>query len=87
MNIAFISRFIKRLKFKKTIKGDQSSNVVDSIVRARQLYKDLSIKAHPDKNPSKEVEAAELMKQVLKNRYNYAALLLLEKEIDKKLNK
>lgn len=87
MSFTFISRFIKRLKFRRTIKGDQSSNVVDSMVKAHQLFKDLSIKAHPDKNPSKEVEAAELMKQISRNRYNYAALLLLEKEIKEKLNK
>ena len=82
-----ISRFIKRLRFRKSIKDDQSSNVVDSMVKARLLYRELSIKAHPDRNPSKEMEAAELMKKVSKNRYNYAALLLLEKEIHKMLNK
>lgn len=34
MSFTFISRFIKRLKFRRTIKGDQSSNVVDSMVKA-----------------------------------------------------
>lgn len=87
MKVLFISRFFKRLKFRKMINGDQTSNVVDSMVKARKLYKELSIKAHPDKNPLQEAEAAELMKKITLNRYNYEELRVIEKEINKILNK
>ena len=45
------SRFFHRIRFRKTIKEDQSKNVVDGMVKARKLYKELSVAAHPDKYP------------------------------------
>ena len=83
MNI--FSRFINRLRFRKTIKTDQSTNVVDSIVKARKLYKELCIKTHPDKHPEQQVIAEELMKKVVANRYDYNGLLQLHAEIKEKL--
>ena len=50
-----ISRFFARMKFRRVIKTDESSNVVDSMVKARKLYKELSIAVHPDKHPSKKM--------------------------------
>lgn len=83
MNI--FSRFINRLRFRKTIKTDQSSNVVESIVKARKLYKELCIKTHPDKHREQQGIAEELMKEVVENRFNYNRLQQLQTEIKEKL--
>ena len=80
-----ISRFFARLKFRQVIKTDESSNVVDSMVKARKLYKELSIAAHPDKHPSKKNVAEKLMQQVTANKHNYSVLIYLKKEIEEKL--
>lgn len=82
-----LSRIIRRLRFRKSLKGDESRNVVDGMVKARQLYKRLTVVAHPDKNPEKEKIAEELMARVVANRFNYAELLLIEKEVQNKLGK
>lgn len=83
MNI--FSRFINRLRFRKTIKTDQSTNVVDSMVKARKLYKELCIKTHPDKHPEQQVVAEELMKKVVENRFDYNGLVKLQAEIKDEL--
>ena len=84
MNI--FSRFINRFRFRKTIKTDQSVNVVDSMVKARRLYKELCIKAHPDKHHQEQQSIAEeLMKSVVANRFDYNGLLQLQTEIKEKL--
>ena len=80
-----ISRFFARLKFRQGIKTDESSNVVDSMVKARKLYKELSIAAHPDKHPSKKDVAEKLMQQVTVNKHNYSVLISLKNEIEEKL--
>lgn len=81
-----ILNMINRIKFKRTVNVDESTNVVDGMVKARALYKKLSIEAHPDRNPEHKAEAEKLMQQVVANRYNYAALVKLEQEIKEKLN-
>ena len=83
MNI--FSRLINRLRFRKTIKTDQSTNVVDSMVKARKLYKELCIKTHPDKHLGQQAIAEELMKKVVANRFDYNGLLQLQTEIKEKL--
>lgn len=80
-----ISRFFARLKFRQVIKTDEGSNVVDSMVKARKLYKELSIAAHPDKHPSKKNVAEKLMQQVTANKYNYSVLISLKNEIEEEL--
>lgn len=80
-----ISRFFARMKFRRVIKTDESSNVVDSMVKARKLYKELSIATHPDKHPSKKDVAEKLMQQVTANKHNYYALISLKNEIEEKL--
>lgn len=80
-----ISRFFTRLKFKRAIKTDESSNVVDSMVKARKLYKELSIAAHPDKHPLKKDIAEDLMQQITANKHNYSVLISLKNEIEEKL--
>ena len=83
MNI--FTRFINRIRFRETIKADQSVNVVDSMVKARKLYKELCIKTHPDKHREQQAIAEELMKKVVASRYDYNGLLQLQTEIKEKL--
>ena len=83
MNV--FSRFFNRLRFRKTIKTDQSANVVASMVKARGLYKELCIKTHPDKHQEQQTIAEELMKKVVANRFDYNGLLQLQTEIKEKL--
>lgn len=80
-----ISRFFRRIRFRRTISADESKNVVDGIVKARKLYKKLSIAAHPDRNIEKKDIADELMQQIVANKHNYEMLLKLEKEVEEKL--
>lgn len=79
------SRILNRIRFRRTLKGDQSRNVVDGMVKARQLYKELSVKTHPDKNIDNREEAERLMKEVTTNKHNYEILTQLKKEIEEKL--
>lgn len=83
MNI--LQRLITRIRFRRTIKNDESTNVVDGIVRARKLYKELCVLAHPDKHPSNRDTAQDLMQRITENRHNYAALLSIKTEIAEKL--
>ncbi len=80
-----ISRFFVRFKFRRISNKDESSNIVDSIVKARKLYKELSLIAHPDKHPLKKAVAEELMQQVTANKRNYSRLVALKAEIEHKL--
>lgn len=83
MNV--LTRLFKRMRFRKTIKTDESINVVDGIVKARILYKKLSLQAHPDKNINRRKEAEDIMQRLTANKHNYAALIEIEKEIKEKL--
>lgn len=76
---------LNRIRFRRKIKKDESVNVVDSIAKAQQLYRELSIKVHPDKNRDKTELAEELMQRIVANRYNYSALLSLKQEVQEKL--
>lgn len=80
-----IKRFLTRLHFRRSIKTDESSNVVDSMVKARQLYKELVIAIHPDKHIDQQDVAEDLMKRVVANKHNYHALISLKKEMEEKL--
>lgn len=60
-------------------------NVVDSIVKARRLYKELINKTHPDRHPNNNELANILSQQVTENRYNYAELKKLQQIINNKL--
>lgn len=79
------SRFFARIRFRKHIKKDESANVVDSMVKARKLYKQLSVAAHPDKHPDKITIAEDLMQRITANRHNFSELLRLKDEVDEKL--
>ena len=73
------------LKRKKTQNNDESSNVVDSISKARKLYKHLAVLSHPDRNPNNRDLATEISALVNKNKYNYKELKQLEVRIQKEL--
>ena len=84
----FIKKMINRIRFKKSLGNtDESINVVDSIVKAHALYKELARKTHPDLNRGKEELATSLMAKVAANKNNYSALLALKEEIEEKLGK
>lgn len=84
MNI--IVRLINRIRFRKKIHTDESVNVVDGMVKAKRLYKELVNKAHPDKNPDNRALAEEITARLTKNKHNYAELLRIKEEIDKNLS-
>lgn len=83
MNI--LKRLITRVRFRRFITSDESSNVVDGIVKVRKLYKELCMVAHPDKHSSKQDIAQDLMQRITENKHNYAALVALKSEIEEKL--
>ena len=78
-------RFFKRLKFRRTLKIDESANVVDGMVKARKLYKELCAIAHPDRNQDKKAIAEDIMTRIVANKHNYSALLTIQKEVKEKL--
>jgi len=79
-------RFLKALfNHNKKVIEHNEVNVVDSIVKARKLYKELIIKAHPDRNPNNIELAKTLSQQITENRYNYAELKKLQHIINNKL--
>lgn len=55
------------------------------MVKARKLYKELSMAAHPDKHPEKHEKAEELTQRINANKHNYAGLRALQKEIEETL--
>lgn len=63
----------------------QSINVVDSIVKAKALYKELVLRAHPDRNVEKRDIAEELTKMLTANKLNYKELKKIEVLINEKL--
>lgn len=66
---------------------DESKNVVYSMVKAKKLYKELILKAHPDKNINNRELAEEYTRMINLNRYNYSYLLELNNRINNDLNK
>ena len=84
--MAFFQHFLNRLRFRRKIKSDESTNVVDSMVKARHLYKELCLKAHPDKNINQKEIAQDLMQRIEANRYDYSSLLRLRDEVLEKLS-
>lgn len=69
------------MKFRRTIKVDESTNIIDGMVKAKRLYKELCLIADPDRNQDKKEIAEELMKQIVANKHNYSALVSLKKVV------
>ena len=61
---------------------NEGINVVESIGKAKSLYKDLIIKAHPDKHPNQSELATTLTELINKNRYNYSELMKIKTRIE-----
>ncbi|MDR2413636.1 MAG: J domain-containing protein [Odoribacteraceae bacterium] len=70
--------------------GDSANmqNIVDSIAKSKELYRELSRKCHPDRfvNTNLQQVAEEIFKEVSRNRRNYQKLLSLKQIAIEKLN-
>ena len=51
------------------------------MVKARRLYKELSVSANPDKHRDDSEWANDVMSRIVANRHNYLALVELREEI------
>lgn len=76
--------FVSFLRPKST-KREDCNNIVQSMARCKQLYKKLSVLAHPDKHPNNSELATEIMNEINANRFNYSQLVKLEKKIQEEL--
>lgn len=56
-------------------------NVVSGISRAKSLYKELIILAHPDRHLNEEKHYQELTDRINANRYNYNELVKIKEEL------
>lgn len=79
------SLLYKLLVYFSAHKENEQENVVDSIAKSRNLYKQLILLCHPDKNPLKQDLAQELTEMINTNRYNYKELLKIKDIIETKL--
>lgn len=78
-------RWFKKM-FTPQKRSNEELNVINSIAKAKKLYKELIIKAHPDKHPNNMELAQSLTEEINNNRYNYNELLKLKEIIEKDLN-
>lgn len=84
MNLTKKIKFLFIGKSCKT-RNKEIANIVNGIAKAKQLYKNLIIQAHPDKHPDKKELAQEITSLINENRYNYDALVELKNIIKRKL--
>ena len=78
-------KWFRKIYYKTEKMPDESINVVESIGKAKALYKDLIVKAHPDRNPKNVELATSITDQLNINRYNYRELLKLKTIIETEL--
>lgn len=71
--------------FRKKEKDMDSVNVVQSMSKAKVLYRKLIKLTHPDRNPQKRELAEEFTQQVNQARFDYHKLLMLQKQIKEQL--
>lgn len=77
-----IIRWIKRLLHKSNNESvNEGVNVVDSICKAKSLYKELIKFAHPDRHPDNSDYFKEMTDRINANRYNYNELMKIKKEL------
>ena len=65
--------------------SDEAYNIVESIAKAKPLYKELIKQAHPDKHPNNKDVAEELTAMINNNRFNYRELLKIKDLVNDKL--
>lgn len=71
--------------FFSSVSVGEETNIVQSIAKAKALYKELIAKAHPDRNVSKAELAKILTEEINNNRYNYRELLKLKQRVETEL--
>jgi hypothetical protein len=78
---------VKKSDLKKS-ENVNMDNLLNSIHHSRELYKELSIKCHPDRfvNSSKQEIAQEIFQRISRHKRNYEQLMLIKEEAKDKLN-
>ena len=71
--------------FRKREKDIDVTNIVQSMSKAKVLYRELIKLTHPDRNPQKRELAEEFTQQVNQARFDYHKLLMLQKQIEEQL--
>lgn len=81
--LSFFSKIFKRKRHNAI---DEGLNVVCGISKAKALYKELIILAHPDRHPEGKKYYQEITNRITANRYNYNELVKIRNELqtDKK---
>jgi cytoskeletal protein RodZ len=79
---------VKKSDLKKSSEDVNMGDLVNSIYKSRELYKELSKRCHPDRfvNTDLEVIAEKLFQEISKNKRNYKQLVALKAEAINKLN-
>lgn len=71
--------------FKNKEKDIDATNIVQSMSKAKTLYKELVKLAHPDRNPQKREQAEEFTQLLNQARLDYRKLVVLQKQIKEEL--
>lgn len=71
--------------FREREKDIDVTNIVQSMSKAKVLYRKLVKLTHPDRNPQKRELAEKLTQQVNQARFDYNKLLVLQKQIEEQL--
>lgn len=79
----YISNYFRRKRVRSKVR--EEVNVVESMAKAKSLYKELIRKAHPDRHADKVELAQTITEEINKNRYNYQELLRLKDLIENEL--
>ena len=78
-------RWIRNLFRKRNVDAiNEGLNVVSGISKAKSLYKELIVLAHPDRHPEEESIFKELTDRINASRYNYNELLKIKNELENK---
>lgn len=77
--------FARLFSFKNHSSNDEAYNVVKSMAKAKQLYKELIKQTHPDKHLNNKDVAEELTAMINDNRFNYRELLKIKDVVNDKL--
>ena len=80
-----IIRLMKRFFKKRYIEPSEGLNVVEGISKAKSLYRELILKAHPDRHATKEGLAKELTELINMHKYNYRELVKLKERVENEL--
>lgn len=84
-NKKYYEYICQTIQFQESFKNDEAYNVVESMVKAKKLYKELIKQTHPDKHPNKKDIAEELTAMINNNKFNYRELLKIKDIVHDKL--